>query len=102
MKKISIITHRDMNEVNGSTARPRWQVEALEKHGFHDFQLVDKFDETKLNDVSDTLIHAHQFSARLLDDQKYIIDIHETNLMIVHVLNHEYRLCIFDHPVILH
>ena len=65
-----------MNEVNGSTARPRWQVEALQKHGFHDFQLVDKFDETKLNDVSDTLIHAHQFSARLLDDQKYIIDIH--------------------------
>ena len=57
-----------MNEVNGSTARPRWQVEALQKHGFHDFQLVDKFNETKLKDISNTLIHAHQFSARLLDD----------------------------------
>ena len=90
MKKISIITHRDMNEVNGSTARPRWQVEALQKHGFHDFQLVDKFDETKLKDVANTLVHAHQFSARLLDDQRYIIDIHGLEYEQSSNLSHEY------------
>jgi len=76
MKKISIITNRNMSEVNGSTARPRWQVEGLKNNGFHDFQLVDQFDKTKLKDVSSTLIHAHQFSARLLDKEKYFVDLH--------------------------
>lgn len=76
MKKISIITNRNMNEVNGSTARPRWQVEGLKNNDFHDFQLIDQFDMTKLNEVSSTLIHAHQFSARLLDKEKYFVDLH--------------------------
>jgi glycosyltransferase involved in cell wall biosynthesis len=76
MKKISIITQHDMNTPNGSTIRPKWQFEALKKNNFNNVELVDSFNETKLNDVSDTLIHAHQFSGKWIKDQKYFVDIH--------------------------
>lgn len=76
MKKISIITQHNMNTLNGSTVRPKWQFEALKKNNFNDVKLVDNFDKTKLNQVSDTLIHAHQFSGKWIKDQKYFVDIH--------------------------
>ena len=76
MKKVSIITRHDMNTPNGSTIRPKWQFEALKKNNFNDVELVDNFNETKLNDISDTLIHAHQFSGKWIKDQKYFVDIH--------------------------
>ena len=76
MKKVSIITQHDMNTPNGSTIRPKWQFEALKKNNFNDVELVDNFNETKLNDISDTLIHAHQFSGKWIKDQKYFVDIH--------------------------
>ncbi len=38
--------------------------------------MIDKFDRTKLKDVSNTLIHAHQFCARLINKEKYFVDIH--------------------------
>jgi len=76
MKKVSIITQHDMNTPNGSTIRPKWQFEALKKNNFNNVELVDSFNETKLNDVSDTLIHAHQFSGKWIKDQKYFVDIH--------------------------
>jgi glycosyltransferase involved in cell wall biosynthesis len=76
MKKVSIITQHDMNTPNGSTIRPKWQFEALKKNNFNDVELVDNFNETKLNDVSDTLIHAHQFSGKWIKNQKYFVDIH--------------------------
>jgi glycosyltransferase involved in cell wall biosynthesis len=65
-----------MNTPNGSTIRPKWQFEALKKNNFNDVELVDNFNETKLNDVSDTLIHAHQFSGKWIKNQKYFVDIH--------------------------
>ena len=76
MKKVSIITQHDMNTPNGSTIRPKWQFEALKKNNFNDVELVDNFNETKLNDISDTLIHAHQFSGKWIKGQKYFVDIH--------------------------
>ena len=76
MKKVSIITQHDMNTPNGSTVRPKWQFEALKKNNFNDVELVDKFNETKLNDISDTLVHAHQFSGKWIKDQKCFVDIH--------------------------
>ena len=76
MEKISLITQRSMDEVNGSTARPRWQIDALNDNGFTDIQMIDKFDKTKLKNVSNTLIHAHQFSGRWLENEKYLVDIH--------------------------
>lgn len=76
MKKISMITQHDMNTPNGSTIRPKWQFEALKKNNFEDVELIDNFNETKLNKISDTLIHAHQFSGKWIKDQKYFVDIH--------------------------
>ena len=76
MKKISMITQHDMNTPNGSTIRPKWQFEALKKNKFNDVQFVDNFAETKLNDISNTLVHAHQFSGRWIKNQKYFVDIH--------------------------
>ena len=76
MNKISLITQHDMNIPNGSTIRPKWQFEALKKNNFNNVELVDNFNETKLNKLSDTLIHAHQFSGKWIKDQKYFVDIH--------------------------
>ena len=76
MKKISMITQHDMNIPNGSTIRPKWQFEALKKNDFENVELIDSFNETKLNKVSDTLVHAHQFSGKWIKDQKYFVDIH--------------------------
>lgn len=71
-----MITQHDMSIPNGSTIRPKWQFEALKKNGFTNVELIDNFDETKLNDISDTLVHAHQFSGKWIKDQKYFVDIH--------------------------
>ena len=76
MKKISIVTQYDMEIPNGSTVRPKWEFEALKNQDFKDVQLIDKFDETKLKEVSNTLIHAQQLSGRLLENKKYFVDIH--------------------------
>jgi len=76
MKKISMITQHDMNTPNGSTIRPKWQFEALKKNNFNDVELIDNFNETKLNEISDSLIHAHQFSGKWIKNQKYFVDIH--------------------------
>jgi len=76
MKKISIITQHDISSVNGSTVRPKWQIKALEKAGFVDAEIVDNFNINKLEKISNNLIHAHQFSGRLLEKEKYFVDIH--------------------------
>ena len=74
MKKISIITEHDINSVNGSTVRPKWQIKALEKTGFIEVQLIDKFDKSKLKEISNILIHAHQLSGRFLKNYKFIVE----------------------------
>jgi len=76
MKKISIITQHDINSVNGSTVRPKWQIKALQKLGYDNAKIIDNFDKSKLNEVSNNLIHAHQFSGRLLENVKFFVDIH--------------------------
>jgi len=76
MKKISIITEHNINSVNGSTVRPKWQIKALEKIGFKEVQLIDKFDKSKLKEISNTLIHAQQLSGRFLKNYKFIADLH--------------------------
>lgn len=76
MKKISIITQHDISSVNGSTMRPKWQIKALKKIGFENVEIVDNFTKSKLSKVKDNLIHAHQFSGRLLENEKYFVDIH--------------------------
>ena len=76
MQKISITTQHDCKVPNGSTVRPKWQIKALEKAGFKNAEIVDNFDESKIEQVKNSLIHAHQFSGRLLKNKKYFVDIH--------------------------
>jgi len=76
MKKISIITQHDISSVNGSTVRPKWQIKALQKVGYDKAMIIDNFNESKINQISNTLIHAHQFSGRILQNEKFIVDIH--------------------------
>ena len=76
MKKISIITQHDINSVNGSTVRPKWQIKAIQKIGFENIEIVDNFNESKREKIKNNLIHAHQFSGRILDKEKYFVDIH--------------------------
>lgn len=76
MKNISIITQHDMSSVNGSTVRPKWQIKALKNLGFENVKIIDKFSKLKLGQVTNSLIHAHQFSGRLLEKEKFFVDIH--------------------------
>jgi len=76
MEKISIITQHDISIINGSTVRPKWQIKALKKIDFENVEIVDNFTKLKLNEVKNNLIHAHQFSGRLLEKEKYFVDIH--------------------------
>lgn len=76
MNKVTIVTQHDLTIPNGSTVRPKWEFKALRKNGFTDVEIVDKFDETKVENVANTLIHAQQLSGRFLEGTKYIVDIH--------------------------
>ena len=76
MKNVSIITQHDVKIPNGSTIRPKWQFNALKKSGFNYVQLIDNFSPEKIKDVSNTIIHAHQFSGKWLQNEKYFVDIH--------------------------
>lgn len=76
MTKVTIVTEHDITKVNGSTVRPKWEFNALKKVGFKDVKIIDKFDQTKVKDVTDSLIHAQQLSGRFLEGCKYIVDIH--------------------------
>ena len=76
MNKVTIVTEHDLDNPNGSTVRPKWEYKALKKNGFVDVEIVDKFNETKVENISNTLIHAQQLSGRFLEGAKYIVDIH--------------------------
>lgn len=71
-----MITQHDIKTYNGSTIRPRWEIEALKNNNFTNIELIDNFDKTKIKKIPDSLIHAHQLSGMLLNSKKYIADIH--------------------------
>ena len=77
MTKIIMVTEFKKNSPNGSVNRPKWEIEALQRKGFTNIELVDEFNKTKINQISDdSLIHAQQLSGRLLKKSKYIVDVH--------------------------
>ena len=76
MTKIFMITEHKINSHNGSINRPRWEIEALQRKGFTDIELIDGFNETKIDQVSGGLIHAQQLSGRFLKKSKYVVDVH--------------------------
>lgn len=77
MTKIFMISEYKIDNANGSVNRPKWEIEALQRKGFTNIELIDKFDKTKINQISDDgLIHAQQLSGRFLKKSKYIADVH--------------------------
>ncbi len=73
---VVMVTEHSMDQVKGSTVRPAWQIEALNRSGFTDIELIDNFDGSKIKDVAGRLIHAHQLSGRFLQGLRYMVDIH--------------------------
>jgi len=71
-----MITEHKIDSANGSINRPKWEIEALQRKGFTNIELVDGFDKTKINRVSDGLIHAQQLSGQFLKKSKYVADVH--------------------------
>ena len=71
-----MITEHKIDGVNASANRAQWEIEALAKKGFSNIKLIDEFDETKIPNISDSLVHAQQLSGRLLENIRYIVDVH--------------------------
>ena len=80
-----MITEYKASDVDGSTNRVKWEMDALEKKNFTDISLVDEFNKSKIHNVSNGLVHAQQLSGRFLNNIKYVVDAH--GLAHVH-LNH--------------
>lgn len=74
--KIAIVTEHDSKILNGNSLRPLWEIRALKRKKFSNIEFLDNFSEKKVSKIHDHVIHAHQHSARLLKDQKYLVDIH--------------------------
>lgn len=74
--KISIITEHNSTTLNGNSVRPLWEYKALKRKNCPNVTLIDNFSESKSKKLKDDIIHAHQLSSRLLEKQRYIVDIH--------------------------
>jgi glycosyltransferase involved in cell wall biosynthesis len=71
-----MITEHKIDGVNASGNRAQWEVDALAKKGFSNITLIDKFDKTRIPEIKNGLVHAHQLSGRLLENFRYIADAH--------------------------
>ena len=61
-----MITERKIDGFDASGNRSEWELNALKKNGFADIELIDEFNEEKVSNLSNNLIHTHQLSGRLL------------------------------------
>ena len=76
MRKISIISEQPLNIFNGNTVRPQWEYQGLKKNGLENIELVGNFTKQKEKEIQGNLIHAQQLSGRLLENSKFISDVH--------------------------
>jgi glycosyltransferase involved in cell wall biosynthesis len=87
-----MITEHSVDGINASGNRAQWEIKALHKKGFTEVMLIDKFNKTKVQKISHGLVHAHQLSGRLLDNVKYIADIHGLEHVYSAHLSHGYPI----------
>jgi glycosyltransferase involved in cell wall biosynthesis len=87
-----MITEHKIDGVNASGNRAQWEIDALAKKGLTNIKLIDKFDKTKLTEVSKGLVHAHQLSGRLLENIRYIADAHGLEYVHSAHLSHGYPI----------
>ena len=92
MNKICMITERSIDGSDASGNRAEWEFKALRKKGFSNIKLIDKFDKTKLPEISNCLIHAQQLSGRLLDNSRYVVDAHGLEYVHDYHLSHGYPI----------
>lgn len=71
-----MITEYSIDGINASGNRAQWEINALNRKGFSDIKLIDRFDKTKIPEIEKGLVHAHQLSGRLLDNVRYVADAH--------------------------
>lgn len=90
MNKIFMITEHDIDGIDASGNRAQWEINALKKKGFSDITLIDKFDKTKIKEISNGLVHAQQLSGRFLNNAKYIVDTHGLEYDASSHLSHAY------------
>ncbi len=85
-----MITEHNIDGVDASGNRAQWEINALEKKGFTDVELIDKFDKTKIPKISKNLIHAQQLSGRFLEKYRYIVDAHGLEHVFSSHMSHGY------------
>ena len=76
MNKVSMITERKIDGFDASGNRAEWELNALQKNGFENIELIDEFNSEKVSNLPNNLIHAQQLSGRLLKNHRYIVDAH--------------------------
>lgn len=76
MANISIVTERNIDGADASGNRAQWEMLALKKMGVLNVELIDKFNTSKISQISNNLIHAQQLTGRLLTNLNYIVDAH--------------------------
>jgi len=97
MKKVFMITERNIDGSDASGNRAQWEINALERKGFTDIELIDKFDKTKIPKISKSLIHAQQLSGRLIENCRYIVDAHGLEHVFSSHMLHGYPLQSWRH-----
>ena len=87
-----MITEHSIDGINASGNRAQWEINALNKGGFSDIKLIDKFDKTKIPEIANGLVHAHQLSGRLLDNIRYVADAHGLEHVYSSHMSHGYPI----------
>ena len=87
-----MITEHSIDGINASGNRAQWEINALNKRGFSDIKLIDKFDKTKIPEIANGLVHAHQLSGRLLDNVRYVADAHGLEYVYSSHMSHGYPI----------
>ena len=80
-----MITERKIDGFDASGNRAEWELNALKKNDFINIELIDEFNEEKVPDLSNNLIHAQQLSGRLLKNHRYIVDAHGLEFLIFYI-----------------
>lgn len=92
MSKIFMITEHSIDGISASGNRAQWEINALNRKGFSEITLIDKFDNTKIQKISHGLVHAHQLSGRLLNNVRYIADAHGLEHVYSSHISHGYPI----------
>lgn len=92
MSKICMLTERKIDGVDASGNRAEWEIKALRRKGFSEIELIDEFNEKKISEIPNNLIHAQQLSGRFLKNFRYIVDAHGLEYVHDYYLSQGYQL----------